>query len=65
MQLSDGAAVSGLVAYEVNGAHVDVINSFEHPHEVDVKEHRLDLSGHSFDYAFAPHSFTLLHLQLI
>jgi alpha-N-arabinofuranosidase len=64
VQLGDSAAVSGLVAYEINGSHVDVTNSFEHPDEVDVKEHRLDLSGHSFDYTFAPHSFTLLCLQL-
>jgi alpha-N-arabinofuranosidase len=64
IQLGDNAALSSLVAYEVNGSHVDVVNSFANPHEVDVKEHRLDLSGHSFDYSFAPHSFTLLRLQL-
>jgi alpha-N-arabinofuranosidase len=64
IQLAGSAAVSSLVAYEVNGSHPDVVNSFEHPHEVDVKEHRLDLSGHSFDYTFAPHSLTLLRLQL-
>lgn len=69
IQLADGVAVSGLLAYEVSGTHPDVVNSFENPHEVDVKEHHLDLSGSSFaggnlEYTFLPHSFTLLRLSL-
>ena len=64
IQLADTASVTGGIAYEINGAHPGSVNSFEHPHEVDVKEHRLDLSGHSFDYTFAPHSCTLLRVRL-
>jgi len=64
LQLTDGATMTGIVAYEVNGADVDVINSFDQPHAVDVQEHHLDLSGQSCTYTFAPHSFTLLRFHL-
>ena len=64
IQLSDDVAVTNGIAYEVNGAYPDVVNSFEHPDEVAIKEHHLDLSGSNLKYVFAPHSFTLLRLPL-
>ncbi len=65
IQLTDSATMTDIVAYEVNGAHPDVVNSFERPHEVAVKEQRLGVRGQRFDYSFPPHSFTVLRLHLI
>ncbi len=62
IQLADGVTVTSGIAYEVNGANPDIVNSFAHPDEVNIKEHHLDLSGDKLDYVFAPHSFTLLRL---
>jgi alpha-N-arabinofuranosidase len=62
IQLADDATVTGGVAYEVNGANPDVVNSFEHRDNVSIKEHHLDVSGNTINYVFAPHSFTLLRL---
>jgi len=65
IQLTDaGASMRGIVAYEVNGADPKIINSFAQPHAVAVQEHRLDLEGQQITYSFAPHSFTLLRVQL-
>jgi alpha-N-arabinofuranosidase len=64
IQLTDGATMSEMVAYEVNGADPEMVNSFEQPHAVDVQEHRLDQKGQSIVYTFAPHSFTLLCVHL-
>jgi len=64
IQLTDAATMTEIVAYEVNGADPDTVNSFEQPHAVDVQEHRLDQKGQSISYTFAPHSFTLLCVHL-
>jgi len=64
IQLTDAATMTNIVAYEVNGADPDTVNSFEQPHAVDVQEHRLDQKGQSISYTFAPHSFTLLCVHL-
>lgn len=64
IQLTDEATMTGVVAYEVNGANPDVINSFDEPSAVAVREHHRDLEGRQFTYTFAPHSFTLLRLHL-
>ncbi len=64
IQLTDAATMTGAIAYEVNADSPDAVNSFEHPHTVDVREQRLDQRGQSISHTFAPHSFTLLRLQL-
>jgi alpha-L-arabinofuranosidase len=64
IQLTDAATMTNIVAYEVNGADPETVNSFEQPHAVDVQEHRLDQKGQSISYTFAPHSFTLLCVHL-
>ena len=64
IHLTDAATMTEIVAYEVNGADPDTVNSFEQPHAVDVQEHRLDQKGQSISYTFAPHSFTLLCVHL-
>jgi alpha-N-arabinofuranosidase len=60
-----GATVSGeLRVFEVNGPDVDATNSFEHPDRVGVREHRRTVGGHRFDYAFPPHSVSVLRVPL-
>jgi alpha-N-arabinofuranosidase len=64
IQLTDAATMTNIVAYEVNGADPDTVNSFEQPHSVYVQEHRLDQKGQNISYTFAPHSLTLLCVHL-
>lgn len=64
IQLVDGATVNEAVAYEVNGTHPDVVNSFAEPQTVTVQEHRLDLKSSDIHYTFPAHSITVLHLSL-
>ncbi len=64
LQLTDASKITGGVAYEVNADSPEAVNSFEQPRAVDVQEQRLDVSGQSISYTFAPHSLTLLRLQL-
>lgn len=63
IQLVDAAAQDG-TAHEVNATHPGVVNSFEQPEAVSVRERRLTLGGSRFEYAFPAHSITLLRLQL-
>jgi len=49
---------------EVNGPDVGATNSFERPRLVDVQERRLDAAGARFEYAFPPHSVTVLRIAL-
>jgi alpha-N-arabinofuranosidase len=65
IQLADAATISDIVAYEVNGAHPDVSNSFEHPGTVAVQERRLEQEGQSISYTFPAHSLTLLRLHVL
>jgi alpha-N-arabinofuranosidase len=64
IQLTDAAAMSSVVAYEVNGAAPDVINSFARPDAVGVHEHTFDVEGQSFTYTFPAHSVTLLRVHI-
>lgn len=63
IQLTDSATITNIVAYEVNGAHPDVANSFDQPQAIAVQEHHLDLEGQSINYTFPAHSFTVLRLH--
>lgn len=65
IQLADGVTTTEVVAYEVNGADPNVVNSFEHPHAVAIQEYHLDLQEHSFNYTFPPHSSTVLRMRLL
>ncbi len=65
ISLTDNMTIEGGVAYEVNGAHVESVNSFENPHEVDVTEHHIVIEGKGeLEHSFAPHSLTILRLQI-
>jgi alpha-L-arabinofuranosidase len=64
LQLTSATKVTAAVAYEVNAESPNAVNSFEHPHTIDVQERRLDLNGSDISYTFAPHSLTVLRLNL-
>ncbi len=64
IQLADAATISDIVAYEVNGAHPDISNSFEQPNAVAIQERRLTEEGQSVSYTFPAHSLTLLRLHV-
>jgi alpha-N-arabinofuranosidase len=64
IQLTDALTISSVTAYEVNGAAPDVINSFAQPAAVSVREHALDVEGHSFTYTFPAHSVTVLRARV-
>ena len=64
IQFIDEVRVRTLAAYEVDGDRVDVVNSFEQPDAITVKEKHQEQQGSSFNYTFPAHSFTLLQLQI-
>jgi len=64
IQLADTARARNIVAYEVGGEQPEIVNSFEQPDAIDVKEHHLEDSGQTFSYTFPAHSFTLLRMQI-
>jgi len=67
IELVDAVATSGIVAYEVNGGDPSVVNSFEHPQSVDVRESRMDVDRERldcFEYTFPAHSVTILRMQV-
>lgn len=63
IQFADAITLTSAVAYEVNGEHPDVSNSFEQPSAVAVKEQSVAVDGQSLHYTFPAHSLTLLRLQ--
>jgi alpha-N-arabinofuranosidase len=64
VQLADGAVVAEVVAYELNGADPSVVNSFERPDAVGVREQRLSPGAERFEYTYPAHSVTLLRLRV-
>jgi alpha-N-arabinofuranosidase len=65
IQFVGGSARSGVTVAEVNGAGPDVVNSFDHPDAVGVREQQMRLGGSSFEYAFPAHSVTVLRFELV
>jgi len=64
IELADGRAISGAVAYEVNGDDPTVLNSFEQPDAVTVQERRLEASGSLVQHTFPSHSVTVVRLAV-
>jgi alpha-L-arabinofuranosidase len=64
VQLDAASVADGALAYEVNGRDPHVVNSFEEPEAVAVRERRLDVAGPRFEYEFPAHSATVLRLPL-
>jgi len=63
IELQDGRRATGGVAYEVNGADPGVLNTFETPDAVSVRERHLGAAD-CVTYAFPAHSVTVLRLDI-
>jgi alpha-N-arabinofuranosidase len=55
-----GSFTGQFEVYEVNGPEVKAGNDFDRQLVTTVQKPSFQASGHSFEYAFPPHSFTLL-----
>jgi alpha-N-arabinofuranosidase len=64
IQIDGGLSLREGVAYEVNGAAPEVVNSFERPDAVGVSETRLEFAEGALTYSFPAHSLTVLRLQV-
>ena len=64
IELAEPASATDGVAYEVNGADPGVVNSFEQPEAVSVRERQVEANGDVLCYTFPAHSLTLLRLRL-
>ena len=53
-----------MTVHEVNGSGPEAANSFAHPEDVSVNTAKREVSGEHIDISFAPHSFTLLEVDL-
>ncbi|MCC7367405.1 MAG: alpha-N-arabinofuranosidase [Chloroflexi bacterium] len=63
IELQDGGKLAGGVAYEVNGDAPEVLNTFERPDAVTVRERSLDAAACQ-TYTFPAHSATVLKLTV-
>ena len=60
-----GAQATGtMTVHEINGRGSASVNSFEHPSDVNAHNSKQEVSGEHIDAVFAPHSFTILEVQL-
>lgn len=64
LQLADTVLSKDIEVYEVSGNDVMLVNSFEQPEAVMVKQSRFTQGGSSFEYTFPAHSLTLLRTTL-
>ena len=48
----------------VNGAGPDVMNSFDYPDAVRVREQRIDVGGSNLEYVFPAHSITVMQMEV-
>jgi len=64
VEIGNGAPITSAVAYEVNGDDPTVLNSFDRPDAVTVKERSLSAAGASLELTLPAHSVTVVRLQL-
>jgi alpha-N-arabinofuranosidase len=64
IRLLDAAATGTMTVHEVNGSRPEAANSFAHPEDVSVNTTKHEVGGAHIDISFAPHSFTLLEVEL-
>jgi len=64
IRLRDAAATGTMTVHEVNGSGPQAANSFAHPADVSVNTTKHEVGGEHIDITFAPHSFTLLEVEL-
>jgi alpha-N-arabinofuranosidase len=64
IRFTGGAAMSGIDVAEVSGPEPSATNSFDRPDAVGVREHRMRTGGSQVEYAFPPHSLSMLQLTM-
>jgi alpha-N-arabinofuranosidase len=64
IRLGDAAATGTMTVHEVNGSGPEAANSFARPQDVSVNTSKHEVGGEHIDISFAPHSFTLLEVDL-
>jgi alpha-N-arabinofuranosidase len=62
--IDGGTRVTAATAYEVNGAHPEVINSFEQPDAVAVRDYALPPASAGIVHTFPAHSVTVIRAEL-
>jgi alpha-N-arabinofuranosidase len=64
IRLLDARATGVMGVHEVTGDSPDAVNSFTRPDAVSVRNSKREVDGVHVDIAFAPHSFTVMEMQL-
>jgi alpha-L-arabinofuranosidase len=64
IRLLDAPVTGAMTVHEVNGSGPEAANSFAHPEDVSVNTAKREVGGEHIDISFAPHSFTLLEVDL-
>jgi alpha-L-arabinofuranosidase len=66
IDLGEERSIASITAWEVNGAHPDIRNSFAEPDNVVAVERTVSgpMSSRTIEYTFPKHSITLLRVQL-
>jgi alpha-N-arabinofuranosidase len=64
IRLSDVLPASEARVFEINGADIRQKNSFDEPDNVKINIKKIDNISGKFEYAFPPHSVTMLEAQL-
>jgi alpha-L-arabinofuranosidase len=64
IRLLDAEAAGVMTVHEVNGDSPEAVNSRAHPDAVTARHFKHEVTGGHIDVTFAPHSFTVLEVQL-
>jgi alpha-L-arabinofuranosidase len=64
VRLLDARATGVMIVHEVTGDSPDAVNTFARPDAVSVRNAKREVDGEHVDISFAPHSFTVLEMQL-
>jgi alpha-N-arabinofuranosidase len=64
IRLQGAAATGTMTIHEVNGAGPEAVNSFARPGDVSAHTSKHEVGGEHIDITVAPHSFTLLEVEL-
>jgi alpha-L-arabinofuranosidase len=64
IRLGGAQATGTMTVHEVTGDSPEAVNSFAQPHRVSAHTRKLEVAGDVIDVSFAPHSVTMLEVQL-
>jgi alpha-L-arabinofuranosidase len=64
VRLLDARATGVMIVHEVTADSPDAVNTFARPDAVSARNTKREVDGEHVDISFAPHSFTVLEMQL-